>query len=339
MASRWGPGAFLGIFGLSLLSQTPRAPIARASAAPTERPVAPPDDDSQSVAIEQAEMVHVFDTSALGATYVNDHTIVQARDGAWHLFGIFNDEPIGPDTERRFIHAVATERDPAKWTEGVFEVVSEPHRFALEADPSIGETHLWAPHVAMADGRYVMVYQGGGSSGDRSSIRLAESDDLYWWTRTADVPIFEDICVARDPMLTREAGLWAIYYTRCVSSERRVSGVAVRVSRDLARWSEPRMVLVLGDTPEMGNSGYTESPFVLQRGGHRFLSVSPYPIAWDATLVYRSRAPFAFPSEPMARLRSHAGEWITSASRLFLTHAGPGQRGVWVSEIRGMGEP
>jgi hypothetical protein len=334
MASRWGRCVFLGLF---VVSQTPRAPVARASAVSTERPVAPPDDGSQSIAIEQGDMVHVFDTSPLGTTYVNDHTIVRGPDGSWHLFGIFNEEPIGPDTERRFIHAIATERDPAKWTEHAFEAAPPPHRFALEADTAIGETHLWAPHVVAADGRYIMAYHGGGDA-DRSSIRLAESDDLYRWTRTGDVPIFEDICVARDPMLTREGGLWALYYTRCVSTEHRVSGVAVRVSRDLARWSEPRMVLVLGDTPPMANSGYTESPFVLERGAHRFLSVSAYPIAWDATLVYRSRAPFAFPSEPITRLRSHAGEWIAHRSRLYLTHAGPGQRGVWLSEVRGMGE-
>jgi hypothetical protein len=335
MASSWGRGVFLGLF---VLSQTPRAPVARASAVAPEPPVAPADPDSRSVAIAQSEMVHVFDTSPLGATYVNDHTIVRGPDGSWHLFGIFNDEPIGPDTERRFIHAVATEPDPAKWTARAFEAAPPPHRFALEADASIGETHLWAPHVMAADGRYVMVYQGGGTDGDRASIRLAESDDLYRWTRTGDTPIFEDICVARDPMLTREGDLWALYYTRCVSTERRVSGVAVRVSRDLARWSEPRMALVLGETPPMANSGYTESPFVLERGAHRFLSVSAYPIAWDATLVYRSRAPFAFPSEPITRLRSHAGEWIAHGSRLFLTHAGAGQRGVWVSEVQGMGE-
>jgi len=333
MASRWGRVAFLG---LVLVSQAPRAPSARASAVAPALPVAPADPDSLSIPVTQGPMVHVFDTTPLGATYVNDHTLVQGPDGSWHLFGIFHEEPMGPDTERDLIHAIAREPDPAKWTTEAFVPAEEPWRIALRADPDRGETHAWAPHVVRGDDRWVMAYQGGGRDGDRASMRLAESDDLLSWTRTADVPLFEDICVARDPMLVREGGVWALYYTRCLSTERRVSGVAVRLSRDLARWTEPRMVLTLGDTPEMPNSGFTESPFVMERGGLRFLSVSAYPIAWDATLVFRSRAPFAFPSDPVTRLRSHAGEWIARGSRLWLTHAGPGQRGVWISEVWGI---
>ena len=101
------------------------------------------------------------------------------------------------------------------------------------------------------------------------------------------VPIFEDVCVARDPMLVRRDGAWALYYTRCASTEHRVSGVAYRLSRDLVHWSEPRLALSLADTAPMPNSGFTESPFVFQRNGYYYLSVSSYPIAWDATVVMR----------------------------------------------------
>jgi hypothetical protein len=191
--------------------------------------------------------------------------------------------------------------------------------------------------VVAAEGRYWMIYQGGGPEIDRASIRLAESDDLYRWSRVGQVPLFEDICVARDPMLVRRDDAWAVYYTRCESISRRVSGVAYRLSRNLVDWTEPRMVLTLPDTPAMFNSGFTESPFVFERGGYWYLSVSSYPLAWDATMVYRSPAPFAFPSTPFTRLRAHAGEWLTTASgEMLLTHAGPGQRGVWISRVRGM---
>jgi hypothetical protein len=181
-----------------------------------------------------------------------------------------------------------------------------------------------------------MIYQGGGPDDYRASIRLAESDDLYRWTRVGDLPLFEDFCVARDPMLVRRDDLWAVYYTRCDSTERKASGVAYRVSHDLVRWSEPRMVLTLPETPPTSNSAFTESPFVFERGGYWYMSVDAYPLAWDATLVYRSRAPFAFPEEPFTRMRAHAAEWVFEGERVWLTHAGPGQRGVWISRVTGL---
>jgi hypothetical protein len=285
-------------------------------------------------------MIHVFDTQSLpyGPYYINDHALIQDKDRTWHLFGIFHREPIGEDTEVDFIHAVAKEPDPARWEAGAFDAAPPPFTTALQAERASGETHLWAPHVVAAEGRYWMIYQGGGPDGDRSSIRLAESDDLYRWTRVGQVPLFEDICVARDPMLTRWEGAWALYYTRCESAARRLSGVAYRLSNDLVRWSEPRMVRTRGDAPTMSNSGFTESPFVFERDGYYYLSVTAYPLAWDATMVYRSPAPFAFPNAPFTQLRAHAGEWLRSADgrRMFLTHAGPGQRGVWLAPIAGL---
>jgi hypothetical protein len=285
-------------------------------------------------------MVHVFDTSTLpgGPYYVNDHTLIQAKDGSWHLFGIFHREPFGDDSEVEFVHSVAQEPDPARWEKGAFVAAPSPHTTALRADPAIGETHLWAPHVVAAEGRYFMMYQGGGPNADQASMRLAESDDLYRWSRVGSVPVFEDVCVARDPMLTRRDGMWALYYTRCSDPARRVSGVAYRLSRDLVRWSEPHVALGLEGTAPMPNSGFTESPFVFERDGYYYLSVSSYPIAWDATMVYRSPAPFAFPNAPFTRLRAHAAEWIVgkSARKLFMTHAGPGQNGVWLAPIEGI---
>jgi hypothetical protein len=347
MASSWGR-TILGLFCLSAVA-LPHAWDAEAQAGATAppTPILPPDPSAVSAELEQGWMVRVFDTASINeslgsdsneSTYVNDHTFIQAKDGTWHLFGIWHREPFGPETEVDFIHAVAREPDPAKWDEGAFEVAARPYHVALHADRSIGETHIWAPHVVAADGRYFMTYQGGGVDRDRSSIRLAESSDLYSWTRVGEVPLFEDICEARDPMLVRKDDLWALYYTRCDATATRRSGVAYRLSRNLTQWSEPKMVLTLDDSPHIPNSGYTESPFVFERNGFHYLSVTAYPIRWDTTMLYRSPAPFAFPEAPFTRLRAHAGEWISSASgnRMFLSHAGPGQRGVLISEISGL---
>ena len=284
-------------------------------------------------------MVHLFDTRALsgGPYYVNDHTIVQSPDGKWHLFGIFNKEPMHDFLEADFVHAITGERDPARWTEGTFAAVAEPYRIALHADRKLGEMHAWAPHVVRWNDRWMMVYQSGGPDGDHAAIRLAESDDLYRWTRVGQVPLFEDFCVARDPMLVRREGAWALYYTRCDSTTGRHSGVAYRLSHDLVHWSEPQMALALKDEPSSANSGYTESPFVFERGGWYFLSVSAYPLAWDATLVYRSRVPSSFQDVPYTRLRARAAEWVFGRrGEAWLTHAGPGQGGVWMSSVEGL---
>lgn len=311
---------------------------ALAGASSSMDPTPPSDPEGVSRVVRQHQMVHVFDTTSIpgGPHYVNDHTLVQDHGGAWHLFGIFHREPKGDDTEIDFIHAVAAEADPEKWTKGAFEAAPEPFMVALRAERAVGETHIWAPHVIAAEGRWWMVYQGGGVDGDRASMRLAESADLYEWKRVTDVPLFEDICLARDPMLSRHDDAWILYYTRCDSTSKRTSGVAYRLSQNLVDWTEPRMVLTLPETPAMFNSGFTESPFVFERGGYWYLSVSSYPIAWDATIVYRSPAPFAFDAVPYTRLRAHAAEWVVSGKHLFLTHAGPGQRGVWIGRVEGL---
>ncbi len=170
-----------------------------------------------------------------------------------------------------------------------------------------------------------MIYQGGGEDGDRASIRLAESVDLHRWSRVSTVPLFTDFCVARDPMLVRRDPRWSLYHTRCASRGRRASGVAHRTSRDLVHWSEPTMALTLGEATVTPDSGYTESPFVFERGGAYYLSVTSYPIGRDATFVYRSRDPLSFPDAPLGRVRAHAAEWLFDRrGRAHVTHAGPG---------------
>jgi hypothetical protein len=99
------------------------------------------------------------------------------------------------------------------------------------------------------------------------------------------------------------------------------------------------MALVLSDTPAMFNSGFTESPYVFERDGWYYLSVTSYPISWDATILYRSRSPFSFPAQPVARLAAHAAEWLVPSDPgqpLHLTHAGPGQAGVYITPVEGL---
>jgi hypothetical protein len=247
---------------------------------------------------------------------------VQDERGRWHVFGIFHRDPADPEHEIEFVHAVNREPNPARWRPGSFQL-SRQAPVALRYEPALGETHIWAPHVvrdAERD-RYLMVFQSGGRDLDRAQIRLAVSRDLNHWERAGTLPLFEDICEARDPMLKKFGAIWVIYYTRCADKGSRLSGVAFRESLDLEHWTGPRMALVLRDHP-LVNSGFTESPFVFEKDGWYYLSVTSYPIDYHASFLYRSKTPFSFPETPVARFWSHAPEWLEAAGQLFVTSAG-----------------
>ena len=292
--------------------------------------------------VAQGPSVKILDTGSLpeGPHYVNDHSLIPLADGRWLLTGIFRSEPYQGYDERAFIHALADGPGPARWYEaGSPSFTISPQRFSLRAQDD--EPWIWAPHLARDhDGSLLMMYHVGSRDHDRAGFRLARSTDGMTFTRAGGTR-FEDLCVARDPMLVQFADLWVAYYTRCASKDRRVSGVAYRTSLDLTSWSEPRMALTLGRDTIRHDSGHTESPFVFERKGWFYLTVTSYPTAWDATFLYRSRSPFSFPSEPIARLSTHAPEWIPEAGdfntgRLFFTHAGAGQGGVFLQELHGL---
>ena len=272
--------------------------------------------------------------------YVNDHGFYP-KDGRWHLHGIYDVQP-RPSTreETDFVHATATEMDPALWTTGTFTVAPPPADIALSARPDLGETHIWAPHVVANGGESVMFFHVG-LTGGAAGMASARSTDLVAWDRSPVAPLFTDVCVARDPMVTKVDGRWIMYYTRCNDPCIGRSAVAYRTSDDLVTWSEPSIALDLSWSRTMGNSGFTESPFVFHRGEYWYLSVTAYPIEWVATFLFRSRSPFQFDDVPVARITAHAAEWIAKNGDLeheplFVSHCGPGQEGVYVAPVDGL---
>lgn len=284
----------------------------------------------------QGKAFKIFDTQSdlLAPHYVNDHGLI-FEEGQWHLFGIYHQEPFNPLDEKEFVHAIANERGPYQDQRPAFSKAKQA--IALKAQADLGESHIWAPHVVKEDGKFYMVYQGSGIDNDQAQMRLAVSDDLNHWSKLK-LPLFKDICVSRDPFLMKHSSLlWVLYYTRCDSTQNRKSAVAFRTSLDLVHWSEPQLALVLEDWPSMFNSGHTESPSIFKRGEWYYLSVTNYPLSWDATMVYRSRTPFYFEPTPFARLKAHAAEWFEDkkSKQLFMTHAGPGQGGVWSIPVYG----
>ncbi|MCX5789847.1 MAG: family 43 glycosylhydrolase [Elusimicrobia bacterium] len=291
-------------------------------------------------ALRQGKSIRLCDAGLPGGPfYINDHTLARAPDGRWHLFGIFHHELADPLNEVDFVHARAPAGDPAGWSGNDFVIGQGTAGVALSVDRSLGETHLWAPHVAKNGNEYVMAFHSGGPDDD-SQIKIAHSADLETWQRRPLKPIFTDICTARDPMLFKAGDLWVLYYTRCDGIKTRLNGVAYRTSTDLENWSEPAMALTLTKAPPLPNSGYTESPFVFERGGWYYLSATSYPVEYDATFLYRSRSPFSFGDAAVAKFKSHAAEWVEGGDDpghgpLFITHAGWGQGGVWLSPVTG----
>ena len=101
---------------------------------------------------------HVFDPSVgeKEPWYLNDHCLIRANDGTWHLFGITHKEPADPDHESFFLHATAPDvKGPWKKQAPVMHI-----------DPAFNETVVWAPHVVAHDGKYWMFYCAGGKDHD-----------------------------------------------------------------------------------------------------------------------------------------------------------------------------
>ncbi|MFC7929417.1 family 43 glycosylhydrolase [Streptomyces cinereoruber] len=266
----------------------------------------------------------VYDPSTpAGPRYLNDHTLIKARN-RWHLFSIVgNSAPRGesPDSgaETAFAHASApTPHGP--WT---------PHADALTVDPAYhGEEHLWAPHVVEADGRFWMFYAAGGQNG--AAINLATSTDLFAWTREPSGPLFRGL-VARDPMVLRVGGEWAMYYTE-LSRPGGHHIVACRRSADLLHWGEPDTVFT--DASTDATVSVTESPYVVERDGWYYLFIGPRG-GYEGTDVLASRDPYGFdPAGYAGHVPGHAVEAVADGDAWYVTAAGWFRQGLYLAPLK-----
>ncbi|MFB9909545.1 hypothetical protein [Allokutzneria oryzae] len=251
--------------------------------------------------------------------YLNDHTFVRDPQNTWHMFGITHAEPLNPLDEKHFAHATAPSLH-GPWAK-------QP--FALDNDPGYhGEAHLWAPHVVRHDGLYYMFYCGGDADHSSYAINLATSPDLRTWTRHPGGPLFRDGFDARDPFVTRVDGRWVLYYTATVHPDGGNFVVAYRTSDDLVRWSERGLAY----TEPLGGV-MTESPFLVRKGTDWYLFIGPRR-GYVGTDVFRSKDPFHFGVDSwVGNIPSHAAEVIFAEGRYWVTHAGWGQRGVYLAPL------
>ena len=270
---------------------------------------------------------------------MNDHTFIRDGAGTWHLIGITHEEPAAPHDETHLAHATAPSLH-GPWTK-------QP--FALSADPSHGETQLWAPHVIRHDGRYWMFVCAGGPSPSAYRIHLAASDDCVTWTRHPRNPLVVDGYEARDPMVLRVDDRWVMYYTATATPEGGAHVVVATESDDLVTWHG--RTIVYTDEEEGTFGGPTESPFVVERAGRFHLFIGPDwrglldsferdgrydPAAYRRTRVLASDDPLHFDAAgEVGVIDAHAAEVVLDGDgSWWVSHCGWGQRGVYLAPLR-----
>jgi arabinan endo-1,5-alpha-L-arabinosidase len=274
------------------------------------------------------QSTHIFDQSAgeKRPWYINDHCIVKGPDGRWHLFGITHEKEIVPPPE--FEHFFAHAGSPS-----LMQVPWQKHPLALKYDRSLGETHIWAPHIIEKDGIYYMFFAGGGGHW-QSMIDLATSKDLFNWERPQVNPLFRDFYDARDPMVLKHGDEYLMYYCKTFSKADPKSTVALRRSKDLVHWSEPEFALVLSDFPRVLNSGHTESPFVFERGGKFYMIVCTPYYHYRLTRVFVSDNPFKFDEkDEVTAFVAHCAEVVDGSGKFYLSHAGWFYDGVYLAPL------
>lgn len=260
---------------------------------------------------------------APGPWYVNDHTLIRAEDGRWHVFGIWHPEPAAPLEETFFLHASAEDLEGAPWT---------VHPAVLHAREEIGEIHVWAPHVIRHDGRYWMFYCGGRADHADYRIELAISTDLFTWEHHPGGSLVADGFDARDPMVLREGDRWLMYCTRTSEPTGGFHEVSVRSSVDLIAWSDPQVAYRSTQSGTVG--GPTESPFVVPVAGGWILFVCESGL-YDRTLAYFSSDPCRFTDAGKidVDLDEHCAEIVQDEEDTWITGGGWGRGGLTIRPL------
>jgi beta-fructofuranosidase len=260
-------------------------------------------------------------TPAKTGCYVNDHCVVRAPDGRWHVFGITKLTPgIDPHHERWFCHGSGK-----SLADGNFREHGRVCDFGARA---------WAPSVAFDGERHVLLY-------GPDLLRAAVSDDPRledWHEAPCSIRGAPPLGVLRDGMIFRlDDGSWLLYST---GKRGRAGAVSVCASENLLDWRFLGFALeTTPDAPKQPPWAATESPFVFRRDGEFWLSITytasgEGPAGYHETLLFRSSNPLAFgtysgeDSEVAARLAVHAPEYLVDPDngQWYVTSAGwPGE--------------
>jgi predicted GH43/DUF377 family glycosyl hydrolase len=299
--------------------------------------------------------------------YVNDHSLIW-DSGLWHLFFILGDVPpndrvdsarvacgregnqdadVHPEQKgwsrdgNEIVISHATSRDLRTWR-------LEDPAIRIGSSGEIDAGHVYAPSVIRADSSYVMIYTATDGSHFRAEhLCLAESKDLYSWTRRGDSAIFKpdsnwalyyaDHAVEgrpgpvsfRDPYIIRDDrhGYICYYVARLrgndslKSRDGSYSCIAVATSPDLKHWIDRGPILIRPTYSSQCKCWtHPESPCVVKMGRRwaLFWNCGPgtcYALGTEPLKFDGESAVFLATSHA-SRVVKHEESWyITSCSR------------------------
>lgn len=242
--------------------------------------------------------------------YVNDHTIIKALDGKWHLFGITSFGG-GPTNERYFVH-------------GIGENLQEPLK---EVGRAIDKgTLAWAPCVVNKEENYYMFY-------GPSPTQLAVSFDMVEWYGYSVILENEPPMAAHRDHFVLKVGEGK-YLMYVVGVHDKKGAVSVFSSSDLLKWQFKGFALTSGDdAPLKPGWGAMESPYVVEKEGYYYLFITYTDCSdetYNNTLVFASKDPERFGEYngekggalPIAKLYGHASEILQDNDKYYITTCG-----------------
>ena len=232
-------------------------------------------------------------------SYVNDHSIIKANDGLWHLFGITSFKS-NSYNEKYFVHASGENLD---------EPMKEEGR-AIDRG-----TLAWSPSVIERDGYYYMFY-------GPSPTQLAVSFELTEWFNYPVKLKNEPLMAAhRDHFVFRHKDEYLMYVSGIHNKK---GAISLFTSKDLINWEFDGFALASGESAPLHCPwGAMESPYVVEKDGLYYLFITYTdcePNNYFNTLVFVSENPKRFGeynggdsgAVPITTLHAHASEIIKS---------------------------
>lgn len=248
-------------------------------------------------------------------TYVNDHSVIQANDGKWHLFGITSHTG-GSYNEKYFVHAVGDSLD-----EPLKEIGKVIDRGTL----------AWAPCVMEKDDNYFMFY-------GPSPTQMAVSFDLTEWYNYPVILKNEPFMAAhRDHFILKVGNEYLMYVTGVHDKK---GAISLFTSTDLVTWEFEGFALTSGEqAPLRCGWGAMESPFVVEKDGWYYLFITyttSGKATYNDTLVFASKDAKRFGEYnggvdgaiPITKLFGHASEIIKVGDEYYMTTCGWKDRGI-----------
>ena len=280
----------------------------------------------QSFPVIVGEWHSLFKPSVAG-NYLNDHCLYRDIQGNWRIMGITS-------------HSKGDYKLEHQFAVGVWESFPPKENFHEETPILKGESLAWVPFVVRTEDKYHLFWSP-------HQLQHMTSRDGISWTNKETVMEKPFHKFFRDGMIVEIApGQWLLYAT---GRGRWFSRIDLYQSFDLVHWQyiRPALSSTWGSEKNFV-TGSMESPFLIQRDGRYYLSVTynnesfflsaillQIKIflnrkAYNNTLIFQSQSPYDFgvyrektrTDSLISRLACHAPVYITLEGEWYVTTCG-----------------